>query len=59
MQENEASVPSDLYDYLEKMDRDEEEAEEEVESSLVTYTFLVPNSFIRPRHGPLRSIKNI
>ena len=24
------SVPSDLYDYLEKMDRDEEETEEEV-----------------------------
>ena len=24
------AVPSDLYDYLEKMDRDEEETEEEV-----------------------------
>lgn len=33
MQESEdgqSSVPSDLYDYLEKMDRDEEEREEEV-----------------------------
>ena len=48
MQENEASVPSDLYDYLEKMDRDEEEAEEEVECSLVTYTFL----FLTPISGP-------
>ena len=27
------SVPSDLYDYLEKMDRDEEEAEEQVHSA--------------------------
>ena len=33
VQESESSqstVPSDLYDYLEKMDRDEEEAEETV-----------------------------
>ena len=33
IQESESSqstVPSDLYDYLEKMDRDEEEAEETV-----------------------------
>ena len=27
-----SAVPSDLYDYLEKMDRDEEEAEEQVSS---------------------------
>ena len=31
-----SAVPSDLYDYLEKMDRDEEEAEEQVSSCACT-----------------------